>query len=90
MTRKYSPNHPSVMGSPHVMTEKQWSRLYRKPLTITALGFVVGIGGVSFMPGILLYGYPIAIVWGAPGFAICMLGFKGLDRIYRLERSYDK
>ena len=89
MTRKYSPNHPAVLSSPHVMTPQAWGRLYRLPLAMIGAGFVVGLAG-WLMPPVALYGSPVSIVWCLPGGALCLAGFARCHDIYDLEREYEK
>jgi hypothetical protein len=89
MTRKYSPNHPAVISSPHVMTPRAWSRLYRWPLAAIGGGFTVALAG-WFMPPIAVYGLPMSILWCLPGTAVCLAGFARCQAIYEIERGFDK
>ena len=87
MTRRYSPNHPAVKSSPHVMTPQQWSRLYRWPLAAIGGGFTLAMLG-WFMPPIAFYGLPVSMVWCLPGGAVCLAGFARCQAIYEIERRY--
>jgi hypothetical protein len=89
MSRRYSPNHPAVKSSPHVMTPRQWSRLYRVPLLMVGGGFVVAMLG-WLMPAVALYGWPVSILWCLPGGAVCLAGFSRCQYIYEIERGFDK
>ena len=89
MTRRYSPNHPAVMSSPHVMTPQAWNRLYRLPLAMVGAGFVVALAG-WFMPPMALYGSPVSMIWCIPGGALCLAGFTRCQNIYDMEKGYDK
>lgn len=87
MSPRYSPNHPAVKSSPHVMTPRQWSRLYRWPLAAIGGGFTVSMLG-WFMPAIALYGLPVSILWCLPGAGVCLAGFARCQAIYEIERQY--
>jgi hypothetical protein len=87
MSRRYSPNHPAVISSPHVMTPRQWSRLYRWPLAAIGGGFVAALAGL-FLPAIAVYGLPASILWCLPGLAVCLAGFARCQAIYEIERQY--
>jgi len=86
MTRRYSPNHPAVKSSPHVMTPQQWSRLYRWPLAAIGGGFTLAMLG-WFMPSVALYGLPVSMVWCLPGAAVCLAGFSRCQAIYEIEKE---
>ena len=87
--RKYSPNHPAVISSPHVMTPRQWSRLYRWPLAAIGGGFALAMSG-WFMPSIAVYGLPMSFLWCLPGTAVCLAGIARCQAIYEIERGFDK
>ena len=87
MLRRYSPNHPAVISSPHVMTPQQWSRLYRRPLAAVGGGFITAMLG-WFMPAIAFYGLPVSILWCLPGAAVCLAGFSRCQAIYEMEKEY--
>lgn len=89
MARRYSPNHPAVKSSPHVMTPQQWSRLYRWPLAAIGGGFTVAMLG-WFMPPIAFYGLPVSMVWCLPGGAVCLAGFARCQAIYEIEKEYPR
>lgn len=89
MSRRYSPNHPAVISSPHVMTPQQWSRLYRWPLAAIGGGFTLAMLG-WFMPPIALYGLPVSILWCVPGGAVCLAGFARCQAIYEIEKEYPR
>jgi len=89
MSRRYSPNHPAVISSPHVMTPRQWSRLYRWPLAAIGGGFILVLAGL-FLPPIAVYGLPASILWCLPGLAVCLAGFSRCQAIYEIEKSFDK
>jgi hypothetical protein len=88
MSRRYSPNHPAVKSSPHVMTAAQWSRLYRWPLWAIGGGFTLAMLG-WFMPAVALYGWPVSILWCLPGGVVCLAGFSRCQDIYEIEKSFD-
>ena len=87
MTRRYSPNHPAVISSPHVMTPQQWSRLYRWPLAAIGGGFMAALAGL-FLPPVALYGLPVSIIWCLPGVAVSLWGFARCQAIYEIEKEY--
>jgi hypothetical protein len=87
MTRRYSPNHPAVKSSPHVMTPRQWSRMYRWPLTAIGGGFTLAMLG-WFMPPITFYALPVSFLWCVPGAVVCLAGFARCQAIYEIERQY--
>lgn len=89
MSRRYSPNHPAVISSPHVMTARQWSRLYRWPLRAIGGGFIVSMLG-WFMPPITLYGLPVSMLWCLPGGVVCLAGFARCQAIYEIEREFSQ
>jgi hypothetical protein len=89
MSRKYSPNHPAVISSPHVMTPRQWSRMYRWPLRAIGGGFALAMLG-WFMPALALYGLPVSILWCMPGAGICLAGFARCQAIYEIERGFPR
>ena len=84
---RYSPNHPAVISSPHVMTPAQWSRLYRRPLAAIGGGFLAACAG-WLLPPIALYGLPVSMAWCLPGVAVCLAGFSRCQAIYEIERRY--
>lgn len=87
--KHYSPNHPSVLSSPHVMTDRQWNRIYRWPLVICGVGTVAIIAGL-FMPILLVYGQGFSMLWSVPGMVIVGIGLAKLGKIYDLECEFDQ